>query len=122
MALNRPVLRTTKSTASMLRDSNAPVQFSDMILTKPEGTALTIESNSDVSLLTKGGISVAGLAMFQQLAQFNANVALTSPDFTLCLGPPEHDGTWRIRISQGYLIFEKYDQELAEYITKFQLY
>jgi len=122
MSLNRPVLRTTKSTATILRDSNAPVQFSEVILTKPEGTNLTLQSTSEDSLKTMGGIYIGGQALFQQLAQFNQSVTLANPDFIMCLGPPEQDGTWRIRIHNGFLLFEKYDIESAAYIMRFQLY
>lgn len=122
MSLNRPLVRTTKSTATLIRDSALPVELTELILTKSEGTSLTVQSTGDKSIVTEGGIDIGGLALFQQLAQFNQQVTLNHPDFILCLGPPEHEGTWRVRIRQGYLLFEKYDSLSSQYITRFQLY
>ena len=121
MSLNRPLLRTSKSTATLIRD-NMTVTLNDVVLTKTEGTALTVQSKDADSIVTEGGISIAGAAVFQQMAMFNANISLSNPDFVLLLGPPNTDGTWRLRISGGYLIFEKFDAMLEDYVSRFHLY
>lgn len=119
-------LRTSKSTSSLIRPGQA-VTFPEITLTAEGSTSLHVNSTADVAVKVQGGIEANKLdvlqsSLFQQLATFNSNVVLNNPAFVMYFGPPQSDQTWRLRIHSGFLLFEKYDSAVQDYVSRFHLF
>jgi hypothetical protein len=120
----KPAQRTTKSTATLLDAAN--VDFDHLNVTGVAGTTITVVSTDPEAVVLQGGLKAAkatiGSAFFETLGQFNANLVMHSSDFIMYLGSPRTADTWRLRINGGFLLFEKYDMIMQDYVSRFHLY